>query len=274
MPVLWADFFSTTDHLSNDEQWAYAKLLAKTWLRNCRPFPDEPRDLARLLNLTVKRWLKIRPRIVGFFDLSEGTWRQENLEKQFAFVSQRAAISRSNGSRGGRPQSNKINEVENPAGSIQVTQNEPRANLTKPKPKKEEESESLIEAEFADLWQLYPRHIGKAAALAKYRIARRVVDAETIRVGVTAYAAEREGEDHKYTLHLATWLHQGRWTDEAAPKANGNGHATGDEERDQWRGRVGVWQAKHLWAADLWGPAPGEPRCGVPAEILREFGYV
>jgi len=47
MPMWWGDFFNKTDHLSNAEQWAYAKLLAKTWLRNCTPFPDNNKDLAR-----------------------------------------------------------------------------------------------------------------------------------------------------------------------------------------------------------------------------------
>lgn len=103
MPMWWADFFSKTDHLTNEEQWAYAKLLAKTWLRNGRPFQDEPKDLARLLGMGIKRWLRIRERIAPFFDLSEGTWRQDRLEKEYGFVARRAAVSRANGAQGGRP---------------------------------------------------------------------------------------------------------------------------------------------------------------------------
>ncbi len=119
MPMWWADFFSKTDHLSNEEQWAYAKLLAKTWLRNGRPFPDEPRDLARLLNMGVKRWLKIRDRLAPFFDLSRGTWRQQRLENEFLEVTRRREISRSNGSLGGRPLLVLNNGIRNPAGSFQ-----------------------------------------------------------------------------------------------------------------------------------------------------------
>ena len=125
MPMWWSDFFTKTDHLTNEEQWAYAKLLAKTWLRNCKPFPDNDKDLARLLDMTEKRWLKIRPRIAPFFDLSEGTWRQERLENEFAFVAERAENSRRNGKQGGRPKSIKNNNIENPAGSQQVTQTKP-----------------------------------------------------------------------------------------------------------------------------------------------------
>jgi uncharacterized protein YdaU (DUF1376 family) len=136
MPMWWADFFSKTDHLSNDEQWAYAKLLAKTWLRNCQPFPDDARDLSRLLNLTTERWAKIRPRILPFFDLSGGTWRQSRLEEEWAFVQKRSAISQRNGKLGGRPVSNNSNGIENPAGSFQVTQEEPTYTHTQ----KEEKS--------------------------------------------------------------------------------------------------------------------------------------
>ena len=130
MPMWWSDFFTKTDHLTNEEQWAYAKLLAKTWLRNARPFPDNNADLARLLGMTVKRWLKIRPRIEPFFDISAGTWRQKRLENEFALVTERAENSRRNGSQGGRPKSNKNNEIENPAGSVQETQTKPTQTHT------------------------------------------------------------------------------------------------------------------------------------------------
>lgn len=122
MPMWWADFFSKTDHLSNAEQWAYAKLLAKTWMRNARPFPDDDRDIARALNLSQRQWAKIKPRIAPFFDLSDGTWRQQRLESEHLFVAERAQKSRSNGMRGGRPPRNNIKEIENPSGSISITQ--------------------------------------------------------------------------------------------------------------------------------------------------------
>ena len=120
-----SDFFSKTDHLTNEEQWAYAKLLMKTWVRNCRPFPDSDADLARVLGMTVKRWRKVRPRVEIFFDLSGGTWRQPRLEEVFRFVADRGKTSRSNGMLGGRPKTKNINGIENPAGFVQATQNEP-----------------------------------------------------------------------------------------------------------------------------------------------------
>jgi uncharacterized protein YdaU (DUF1376 family) len=149
MPMWWSDFFTKTDHLNNEEQWAYAKLMAKTWLRNCEPLPDVDSDIARLLNMGIKRWLKIRRRIEPFFDLSNATWRQPHLENVFLECAARAASSRSNGALGGRPKSNKINKIVKPTGSAGGTQQEPTPNLSKTKAKEERKKDSEAKASAA-----------------------------------------------------------------------------------------------------------------------------
>lgn len=128
LPWFCADFFAKTDHLTNPEQWAYAKLLMKTWVRNCRPFPDVDSDLCRVLGMSLKQWRAIKPRIIGFFDLSEGTWRQKRLEEEFLFVTARRESSRANGSLGGRPLSSKINDVKNLGVSKSITQSKANRN--------------------------------------------------------------------------------------------------------------------------------------------------
>ena len=175
MPMWWGDFFNKTDHLSNAEQWAYAKLLAKTWLRNCTPFPDNNKDLARLLGLSSGQWIKIRPRIEGFFDLSERSWRNQKLETVWADVAKRMERSRENGKFGGRPSGNEQNQIPSeprgkPTGSDQVngqggqpgnpdgTQTEPdgKAFKVKVKGKKEPISDDMGQKETA------PRYRWKA----------------------------------------------------------------------------------------------------------------
>ncbi len=150
MPMWWADFFIKTDHLNNEEQWAYAKLLAKTWLRNCVPLPDVDHDIARLLNMGIRRWRKIRSRIEPFFDLSDGTWRQPHLEDVFLECSARVESSRTNGALGGRPKSNNNNKMTKPTGSGGVnpagTQHEPNPNLLKVKVKEESKKDSEANA--------------------------------------------------------------------------------------------------------------------------------
>ena len=111
MPVWVADFFSKTDHLSNEEQWAYLKLMMKTWVRNCRAMPDSDADIARLLNMGIKRWRRIRPRIEPFFDLSESSWVQSNLENVFREASERNAKIVSAARLGGIAKSNKYMDL-------------------------------------------------------------------------------------------------------------------------------------------------------------------
>lgn len=74
-----------------------------------------------------------------------------------------------------------------------------------------------LQADFDAWWDQYPRKRGKNAALKAYMAARRAdggPSALTLMNGAMRYAAERTGQDGKFTAHPATWLNQGRWDDE------------------------------------------------------------
>jgi len=123
MPLAVDAYIADTTHLSLTEHGAYLLLLMATWRNNGKPLPDDPERLARIVHVSKRQWLKkFRPVISQFFDLSENTWRQKRLEKEWAYVAKRAAISRENGARGGRSKSLNCRDRENPAGSFQVTQ--------------------------------------------------------------------------------------------------------------------------------------------------------
>lgn len=72
------------------------------------------------------------------------------------------------------------------------------------------------------LYDAYPRHVGKGAALKAIRRAAEVVanrngaaDAGAwLLERVKAYAATRDGQDPKFTPHPATWFNQGRYDDD------------------------------------------------------------
>jgi uncharacterized protein YdaU (DUF1376 family) len=118
MPVFTDALIGDTTHLSAEEFGCYFLLLCATWRNNGQPFSDNARDLARICRVTTRRWQKtMRARIAPFFNLSDGTWRQKRLEKEWQRCARLAEISRSNGAQGGRPQSSKNSELENPAGS-------------------------------------------------------------------------------------------------------------------------------------------------------------
>ena len=71
------------------------------------------------------------------------------------------------------------------------------------------------EAEFQELWSLYPRKVGnKKAYTALIARIRAGASFAEIREGVSNYANARRGQDPAFTLHAATfWGPQERWKD-------------------------------------------------------------
>jgi len=69
---------------------------------------------------------------------------------------------------------------------------------------------------FDQFWELYPRRVGKKAALREFeKIQRRnEVPFEVLISAVKIYARSRIGKEMQYVAHPSTWLHQGRWDDE------------------------------------------------------------
>lgn len=82
------------------------------------------------------------------------------------------------------------------------------------------------DAEFEDLWKLYPNKKGKPNALRDYKKARQDgVSKETIENGIKAYISEieRTGREKQYILHGSTWFHQHRWEDDYSTDSEEDG---------------------------------------------------
>jgi hypothetical protein len=76
------------------------------------------------------------------------------------------------------------------------------------------------------VYQAYPRHVGKAAALKAIRkaILGNGHDSAWMLERVKLYATARAGEDPDFTPNPATWFNRGSYDDdESAWKRNGNG---------------------------------------------------
>ena len=69
---------------------------------------------------------------------------------------------------------------------------------------------------FNEIWDLYPRKVGKGAARNALKAAFKKHDEADIRVAIYDYVKTLDGQDPKYIPHLATWLNQERWADEVA----------------------------------------------------------
>lgn len=81
---------------------------------------------------------------------------------------------------------------------------------------------------FEEFWDQYPRRVAKGAARGAWRKAAKTADPGEIIRGAMRYAAEREGQEARFTKHPATWLKAECWADDPAPATNvvplHNGH--------------------------------------------------
>lgn len=126
---------------------------------------------------------------------------------------------------------------------------------------------------FDEFWHLFPRRTAKRAAQKSYRGAiARGADPVQILTGAKRYAAERQGQDERYTKHPSTWLNGDCWAD-GAPVGNGvasqpqSDALSADED---WRWATRAWRRWQAWNYDR-GPNPDQPGCRVPPAILAEF---
>jgi len=75
-------------------------------------------------------------------------------------------------------------------------------------------SSDRLDYVFNEIWDLYPRKVGKGAARNALKAAFKKHDEADIRVALYDYVKTLDGQDPKYIPHLATWLNQERWADE------------------------------------------------------------
>jgi Helix-turn-helix domain len=90
-----------------------------------------------------------------------------------------------------------------------------------------------IEIAFEEWWKIYPRKVAKGAARKAYASALKKATPEQINTGALRYAAERTGQDDKYTKHPATWLNAECWADEHGTTCKPNGNAAPPDD-DFW----------------------------------------
>ncbi len=81
-----------------------------------------------------------------------------------------------------------------------------------------------LASEFEDWWRGYPHKVGKAAALIKFKIARRTAEFSDLVEGVQRYV-ERKPADRSW-VNPARWLFEARWLDQPATEETKglNGH--------------------------------------------------
>jgi Helix-turn-helix domain len=66
---------------------------------------------------------------------------------------------------------------------------------------------------FDDFWRAYPKRVGRADAMRAFAAAMQQATPDEIIRGAIRYAADRRGEDSRYTKNPATWLSKACWID-------------------------------------------------------------
>lgn len=236
MPVFPDALIGDTTDLSMEEFGAYCMILMVTWRNNGQPLPDDGVRMARVCRMTEKRWSeRVRPVLARFFDLSEGSWRQHRLEKEWNFVAKQRASQSEKGKLSAQAKALKKKET----GSTVVDERfEPDGN---PQPQPIEDtleadaSKATVNAEplghdpsetmpqrqdlnalFGEWWQFVPRKVSRGQAEKAYRAALKHATPADLLAGIQRFAEQVCGTEPNFIAHPATWLNGKRWLDEPA----------------------------------------------------------
>jgi len=87
-------------------------------------------------------------------------------------------------------------------------------------------SEGDCEKEFAQFYEIFPRHVGRKPAFEAWKKVLKTgkKTATELIKAAEAYAKSRAGKPKQYTLHPSTWLNQERWTDECEEDTTSYGY--------------------------------------------------
>lgn len=247
------DTILAESHLSTEEIGAYVLILATTWRNDGEPLPDDEIRLARITRLSVARWRKIRPALAPLFDLSGGTWRSAQLERDFEKALEKSGKQSAKAKRRWEANALKSNNTADAAASavapsaampskyrdigqreIQESESPDSNPKTENHDSHSAPSRALVSVEgrevsskrresdeaqgAAEFWKIYPRKVGKPAAIKKFVAIVKKGEATIAEIldGARRYAAAVAGGDPKYIAHPLTWLNHGRWSDDPA----------------------------------------------------------
>jgi uncharacterized protein YdaU (DUF1376 family) len=151
IPLFGDAYLADTRHLSLEEHGAYLQLIMIAWRIEGCCLPDDDARLARMLGCTAAKWKKLKPAVMAFWSLENGSWKQARLTKERKFVEEKRAKNKSAAETrwNGQPL-----EIKQANGCERISER----NAPPPPPMKEEVSEpngSLVTA-------LRPEHVVEA----------------------------------------------------------------------------------------------------------------
>ena len=189
MQLYVSDYLADTAHLNATQHGAYMLLLMNYWQRG-KPLDNSNDRLAFVARLTAEEWQENKEVLSEFFQIDGETWLHTRIEIDLEKVREKSAKA----SFAGR------------SSGVQ------RALNHKDKDKDINKDITSFDA----FWNIYPRKVGKQDAQKSYERALRLATPEEILQGATRFASD-PNRVPTFTPHPATWLNQGRWSDEPLP---------------------------------------------------------
>lgn len=106
--------------LSLEEQGAYRLLLDNMWIKGGH-LPDNDKEIARLLRISVKKWQKLKPSLEDYLLIDKGNITQERLQRDYKSAMDKSKTNAENGRKGGQKtaenwKSNQANAVAKDGG--------------------------------------------------------------------------------------------------------------------------------------------------------------
>lgn len=123
MPIFPDAYLADTTHLTTEEHGVYLLLLMAMWRRN-GTVPNDDKDLARIVGLSVSKWMKTKARLSSFLIIGDDEISQKRLKKEWDYCQEIREKNARNGAKGGRPAYNKNNDIAKANGSVSVNPNE------------------------------------------------------------------------------------------------------------------------------------------------------
>ena len=202
-----ADFMVGIMGMSDDETGVYIKMLCVQWLHGS--LPNCKKTIKKMIN---SRKVPSEMVLRKFVICDDGFLRNERMEtvrekqKSFADTRKNNANKRWDKEKNENALAMHVHD-----GSICITDALHSSSSTS---STKVLSKDNTKGDFEKIYSLYPKKVGKEAALKSIAKALKKIDAAKLIEIVAQYAESQKGADMQFIPNPATWFNQGRWQDD------------------------------------------------------------